>query len=145
MLPESVAVRGSELKASLQNTLRAKQLQLKLTAYDGFLRLYINEDPTERRFEVGVYTLTSARHTLSSVVTASWKLTLEMGSKPPQHWSTHASRYNEGNLAGSIHTPGDGEGSPAGLGQAKTEQGQHKPPARERRCAADSQAVCLGS
>lgn len=48
----SVNVKGSELTAKVKNSLRAGVLELKLTAYDGFIRLFIDEATEERRFQV---------------------------------------------------------------------------------------------
>ena len=36
----------------MENTLHGVKLDLKLTAYDGFVRLYINEDAAKGRFQV---------------------------------------------------------------------------------------------
>lgn len=44
-------LQGPELTATLQNTDKSKPLQLKLTAYDGFIRLFVDEASSVARFQ----------------------------------------------------------------------------------------------
>lgn len=48
---KSVSVKAAELRARLVNTVAQKELQLALKAYDGFVRLSIDEQDS-KRFQV---------------------------------------------------------------------------------------------
>lgn len=62
-----MAVKGSELTASLRNPVADKQFALKLTAYDGLVRLHIDESGDKGRFQVPPPLLTDASHRLFSL------------------------------------------------------------------------------
>lgn len=49
---ESLAVDGSKLTASVENEANGAEFQLTLTAYNGIVRLHIDEDASKGRFEV---------------------------------------------------------------------------------------------
>ena len=50
--PKSVSVKGSDLTATLRNPAADKEFVLKLTAYDGLVRLHIDESGDKGRFQV---------------------------------------------------------------------------------------------
>lgn len=50
--PQSVKIAGASLSAKLVNEQKGSEFRLALTAYDGFVRLYVNEDESKNRFEV---------------------------------------------------------------------------------------------
>ena len=49
---KSVAVKGPSLTATIKNEAAGKQLFLKLTAYQGLFRIFIDEDASANRFQV---------------------------------------------------------------------------------------------
>lgn len=50
--PQSVKAAGASLHAKLLNKEKGSEFKLTLKAYDGVVRLYVNEDETKKRFEV---------------------------------------------------------------------------------------------
>lgn len=49
---KTLVVKGSKLRANLVNEANQAEFQLELTAYDGIVRLHIDEDASKNRFQV---------------------------------------------------------------------------------------------
>lgn len=49
---ESLAVKGSKLRALVVNEANHAEFHLEMTAYDGIVRLHIDEDASKKRFQV---------------------------------------------------------------------------------------------
>jgi hypothetical protein len=49
---DSIAVQGSKLTATVRNEANSAEFQLNLTAYDGIVRVTVDEDASKGRFKV---------------------------------------------------------------------------------------------